>query len=614
MKKIVLEPGVRVVAGGRRLELLTSKSPSKLAAKDIITGEIVSVKAADIEFEISEAALRNEPASNVGERKVTVLEQAGDAELELAARRFDVLRPLAGQKLTTAVIERISKELSVSASQVYRLIAKLDLDAGFVSLIPQKRGRMKGQNLISGDAEDIIREVVDSEYNGKGATLQSVVDKVNAVCGGLGISPPSESTIRQRVKSANPKDLLKKVEGAKAASQAYDVRGGKILLSHPLELMQIDHAVVDCFIVDDKERLPLGRPWATLAIDVFTRSVIGLHLSLAHPSAMSVALCIAHAVLPKDWWLKKYGIEEVEYPFYGVPQRIHVDNAREFKSQNLNNSCRLYDIKLTYRPPGKPYNGAHIERLIGTLMRKVHMLPGTTMSSIKERGEYDSQKHAALTFSEFRDWFITEVEIYHKKKHSELGCSPLLKWEQHFSKSDGTFAYPAIIEDRLRLLINFMPSKRRVVNRSGIRIHNIDYYSSSLKRFNIRHRCLVRYDPESLSRIWILPEGEKEYIELGYSDVRLPDTTLSEFRHARKKLAQESERRVTPEQVFSLIKRNEALVRSSVKQTKQARKDQERKRIRQSDAAHPLNFHKTSEEAGVSIDYSRKPKLFDVEE
>jgi hypothetical protein len=52
------------------------------------------------------------------------------------------------------------------------------------------------------------------------------------------------------------------------------------------------------------------------------------------------------------------------------------------------------------RMPASPSNGGpqanrifggHIERLIGTQMGKLHLLPGTTFSSPPERGDYDSR-------------------------------------------------------------------------------------------------------------------------------------------------------------------------------------------------------------------------------
>jgi putative transposase len=45
-----------------------------------------------------------------------------------------------------------------------------------------------------------------------------------------------------------------------------------------------------------------------------------------------------------------------------------------------------YGIRIDYRPPGTPHFGGHIERLIGTTMGAVHLLPGTTFSNVAEKG------------------------------------------------------------------------------------------------------------------------------------------------------------------------------------------------------------------------------------
>jgi putative transposase len=57
----------------------------------------------------------------------------------------------------------------------------------------------------------------------------------------------------------------------------------------PLDLMQIDHTLVDVIIVDEEDRLPIGRPWLTLAIDIASRAVAGFTVSLDPPSTVSVA-------------------------------------------------------------------------------------------------------------------------------------------------------------------------------------------------------------------------------------------------------------------------------------------------------------------------------------
>ena len=614
MQQISITKGTLILVGNKKLEIVAAVSSTKIKAVDINSGEVVLVSPGEIEFELkrplTSLCQENDPAEGA-----PCIKDVDETQLNLASGRFAVLLPLVGKRLIPKdEMARCTTALKLSTAQVYRLLARIDTNLGPLSLIPRQRGRSKGTKLIDASAEAIIQEAIDEDYRGPGATSRRIIDIVKERCLAMSIQAPSTTTITNRIKAHRPRTLLAKKSGTKAARQAYEIRGGKVQPEAPLDLIQIDHALVDCIIVDSEQRLPLVRPWVTIAIDVYTRVVLGFYLSLSYPSAMSVALCISHSILPKERWLKAYGFTGEEYPFYGMPKRIHVDNAKEFRSKNLSDSCRKYGIELTFRPRGTPHNGAHIERLIGTLMGKVHMLPGTTMSSSKEKGHYKSERHAALSFTEFREWFIREIEIYHITTHSALGCSPLLRWEKHFQKKDGSYWYPPIVEDRMRLLVDFMPVKKRVIGRAGIRLNTIDYYSSTLKRFDIGTKCTVRYDPESLSKVWVLPSGEQAYIELGYADLRLPNTTLSEFKRLRAKLKDESERRVPASEVFNLIAKNEALVSASIAKNKQVRKTRERKRNRSTDAGHPLNEKVAAPSGPESVDYSVKPEPYTVEE
>lgn len=613
MRQINIVSGSLILAGNKRLEVVKEVSPNKIEAKEILTGATVFLSPGEVDGEFNGCS--STETDNTAQTNNELWEEVSEADMQLASKRFEILSTLGGQTTTSKKeIGQCASMLGISISQVYRLIAQMDLRVGAASLLPRRRGRAKGVRLIEAQTEDIIQETIDRYWSGPGVTAQFIIGKIEERCGEASIRPPSAATISSRIKERRPRDLLRKKAGEKSARQAFEVRGGKVQPEAPLELVQIDHALIDCIIVDSERRLPLIRPWVTIAIDVYTRVVLGFYLSLAAPSAMSVALCISHSALPKDRWLKTYGFTGEEYPFYGMPKRIHVDNGKDFKSKNLSDSCRWYDVALTFRPKGVPHNGAHIERLIGTFMGKVHFLPGATLASVKDKGNYNSEKYAALSFPEFREWFIREAEIYHKTLHTAIGCSPLYKWESSFRRKDGSFSHPPIIDDQLRLLIDFMPLKKRVIGRAGVRLHNIDYYSSTLKRFDIGTRCMVRYDPESLSKIWVLPEGERSYIELGYADLRLPNTSLSEFKRLRESLKGESERRVPAEEVFGLIKKNELLVSAAVAKSKKARKARERKRVRLSDLGHPLNENTLHSDHSESVDYSVKPVAYKVED
>src|SRR5215471_2035607 len=72
----------------------------------------------------------------------------------------------------------------------------------------------------------------------------------------------------------------------------------------------------------------------------------------------------------------------------------------EFHSRALKTACREYGINFVYRPPATARFGGHIERLIGTMMGAVHILPGTTFSKTKGREGYASEERAALSLRE----------------------------------------------------------------------------------------------------------------------------------------------------------------------------------------------------------------------
>jgi putative transposase len=149
--------------------------------------------------------------------------------------------------------------------------------------------------------------------------------------------------------------------------------------------VQIDHTPIDLIVVDPIERNPIGRPWITVAIDVFSRCIAGFHVTLEAPSSTSVGLCLTHVAADKRSWLEGVGVE-ADWPVAGRPRRIGVDNASEFHSEALERGCAQHGIAIEWRPRARLQAGGVVERVIGTLMALVHGLPGTTFSDALRRG------------------------------------------------------------------------------------------------------------------------------------------------------------------------------------------------------------------------------------
>ena len=117
----------------------------------------------------------------------------------------------------------------------------------------------------------------------------------------------------------------------------------------PLELVQIDHTLVDVIVVDDYGRKPIGHPRLSMAIDIATRNILGVFLSLRAPSAAAVALTISRAVLPKTSYLAGRKVDAV-WPASGRPRSLHLDNAKEFRGRALMRGCEQHGIQIIHRP------------------------------------------------------------------------------------------------------------------------------------------------------------------------------------------------------------------------------------------------------------------------
>ena len=463
-------------------------------------------------------------------------EEGGDFGAE-AQRRASVLRPLVQAYLSRAGslesgIGDAVWELGVSRTTVWRWIRRLAAEGGRTSaLVPRKRGRRNGSVMVPGDVEGIIEEHLTRYYlRRERPSLARVVTEIRSACLERGLQPPTRRTVQRRLDAMDAREVMKAREGAKAARQRFAPVTGRNRSERPLDVVQIDHTPADIILVDSFERKPIGRPWVTLAIDIATRMVTGYHVSFDAPSRLSVALCLTRAVAPKAEFLADLECN-APWPAQGKPVSIHVDNGRDFRSQAFQSACAEWGINLVYRPPGSPHFGGHVERLIGTMMGAVHLLPGTTQSSVAAKGSYDAEAMAAMTLQEFDRWFALEICRYNNSIHSSLGCTPVAKWEALAGEMSGDIPF-----DMEAFRVSFLPSEQRQVRRDGIHLFDLRYWSDALAGYVGRRdgKVVVHYDPRDLSAVWIELDGGR-CVEARYRNLEIPPVSLWEYREAMQK-------------------------------------------------------------------------------
>jgi len=388
----------------------------------------------------------------------------------------------------------------------------------------------------------VIASVINECYLTKQKmTGEAVILEVDKRCRTAKLKKPCAETVRARLRAIPPRVKVLKREGRKAAHDKFGaVRGSFPGADSPLAVVQIDHTLLDIIVLDEEMRLPIGRPWLTLAIDVFSRMVVGYHLSLDYPSAFAVGLCLCHGMLDKSAELEQLGIQG-EWPVWGKPRMIHSDNGKDFRSYLIQETLDEYDVRYEFRPPKTPHYGGHIERLAGTLGKKIHALPGTTFSNPKQRGEYKSEAKARMTLRELRLWLVQMiVGVYHNKVHDGVGCPPLAKWNEGIVGSDRVRGrgLPDPIDNPRRLRLDFLPFITRTMQPEGIVWDKIWYRDPLLSQWvragegHRRRKFKVRRDPTDISKLYFFDPILNNYVEIPYRDYGRPSISLWDYRAA----------------------------------------------------------------------------------
>ena len=520
---------------------------------------------------------------------------AQDKEWDLAVERYEVIKPLLDKSNRTENdVKLIAQQQGNGATTVYRWLKRFE-ETGLVSSLLRQERHDRGNKKLNQEVEELIETQIHNNFlTQERPSVLKLFRLIKAECMANELPVPHKNTIYARVNRLSEKERIKKRLGYKAAKQRYQPVTGKFPgADYPNAVVQMDHTPVDLIIVDEKHRLPIGRPFLTSAIDVATKMISGFKVTLDPPSASSVGLCAAQAIMPKESWLAKRNID-AEWPIYGKMAKIHVDNGKDFRSNMLKRACQQYGIILEWRPKGQPNFGPHVERAFRTFMQEVQTVPGTTFSSVKDKVDYDSEGKACMTLNELERWFtIFVVYCYHHRPHKGINEIPPINCytEAIFGDKDQPgIGLPTAIEDEDTLRLDFTPYIERTVQRHGVVIDNISYYSDVLRKWigatdlsdkSKKRKFIFARDPRDISTVYFLDPDTKRYAPIPYLNVAHPSISLWELKAVTKSLKDDDRYAVDEETIFKGVQKMREVETQAIEKTKlakQHRANEKRKR------------------------------------
>lgn len=359
-----------------------------------------------------------------------------------------------------------------------------------------------------------------------------MVDEIRARCEEASLAVPSYVTVARRIPVLfSPEEIAKKRSANPKHFLRLKPRPGYIHAPHPLAVCQIDHTPTDINFVEvvDGAGVFVGRPYLTIVTDVSTRSILGLCLTLKKPSVLSVALCLAQAMCPKDAWLAARDLNHA-WPMFGRPRLLVTDSAKEFKGMPSNKAV-IYGIRIRYRDRGRVHQGGVVERLLGKLNAVLATFPGSSGRSVAHRDEYPSARRACLSFADLERCVALAVIDHNLQENSKTLKVPMTEWKRNAT------ALPRFDDDPQRVLLSFLPRTERQLSPQGISMFALHYYSPWLGVFVPERDRLgkieVRYDPRDISHVYIRDPETRQFRPVERRDGQLLSLTLWEHEAER---------------------------------------------------------------------------------
>lgn len=551
MGRIDLSAGSEVFFENEKFVINRIISFEKVAIQNISTGEFKTVCFDELSSKLIDQ-----------KKDKSYIDNYSDEEWKLAKERYEIIKDFVFIKRTRKEIEKLAKKHKKSPTTIYSWIKLYEQTKEVSSLIPNTAKRGKKGSRLNDNVEHIVNQVLEDLYlNRQRYGFRKIYSKISRECSKLNLPIPHENTIRNRIESIDPKIATKARDGYKASQKQFNNFEGEFPEgNYPLEVLQIDHTPLDIIVVDKMHRKPLGRPYITLAIDVYSRMIAGFYVSLQAPGYFNVSQCLLNAFMKKENFLHEQKVQG-SWNIYGLPRIIHVDNGADLVSSDMQRVCDEYGITLMKRPVARPQFGAHVERVLGTLNKEVHNLDGSTGSSVADKGEYDSQKNASYTLEELTTW-ITHyiVNIYHKTYHYGISMSPEEKYTLGIFGDDdnpGTGVLPSIIDNYEEVKISLLPTYYRTVQKNGIAIDGITYYSDVLRHWigvtddnknKIKHK--LKRDPLNINKIYFYDPDIKEYFEVPYRKMYAPSMTLWDLYAVKRYLKEKKINNYSEEDLF----------------------------------------------------------------
>jgi putative transposase len=284
--------------------------------------------------------------------------------------------------------------------------------------------------------------------------------------------------------------------------------------THILERVEIDHTMLDLWVLDPHTGVPIGRPWITVILDRFSGYPLGIYISFYGPCVGSVVQAIKNSILPKHELLAAFPELQVPWLAMGVADMYVVDNGLEFHAIAFRRLAWELRADLLYNAVRQPWLKASIER---AMMEVNRTLPrqGKVYESLKNCVPIDPKKTAAILFDDLCVGLLAWAsDLYPRHIHYKNLVRPIDLWEEGLRSSP--LPRLPLSFDQFEIISGI--STTRTVNGDGVFFHYLRYNSVELQDYlrsdSRKIRTEVRFNPNDLGQIHVHLPRKNEWLSV----------------------------------------------------------------------------------------------------
>lgn len=319
-----------------------------------------------------------------------------------------------------------------------------------------------------------------------------------------------------------------------AAATAKNSTGRHVVIHRPGQVVALDTTVLPVKVRDGVFGDPVS-VHLTLALDVYTRSIVAFRLSLVSDTSIDVAMVLLDVMMPlpmREGWGK-----ELEWPYPGIPativagvaghqvaglpffppETVTTDHGAVYKNRHLVEVERQIGTNLLPARIMRPTDKAAVERVFSSIQTLLlEKLVGFTGVDAADRG-VDVEGDAVLTITEMEHEIATWVVGVWQNRELGEHAPAWAPEEKHSpntlfaaSMQQGGFALEVPSRD---MYFRLLPEHRAAIHpRRGFTIKGLWYYDRDiLKAYEgqpsslggrYKHKWKVRRDPRDRRRVF----------------------------------------------------------------------------------------------------------------